>query len=102
MVHVTKVAAVMMSRILLDCMVEWLILIKGMLLIMLDRIYKESIFVMWVLLLGLIVLMQLGVVNVVVFNAMNSLSLQIMEKLVKLVLDIRHHTSAFDLISVMR
>lgn len=87
MVHVTKVAAVMMSRILLDCMVEWLILIKGMLLIMLDRIYKESIFVMWVLLLGLIVLMQLGVVNVVVFNAMNSLSLQIMEKLVKLVLD---------------
>ena len=87
MVHVTKVAAVMMSRILLDCMVKWLILIKGMLLIMLDRIYKESIFVMWVLLLGLIVLMQLGVVNVVVFNAMNSLSLQIMEKLVKLVLD---------------
>ena len=87
MVHVTKVAAVMMSRILIDCMVEWLILIKGMLLIMLDRIYKESIFVMWVLLLGLIVLMQLGVVNVVVFNAMNSLSLQIMEKLVKLVLD---------------
>ena len=72
MAHIIKVAAVVVGSIVLDCMVEWLILIIGMMLILMHRTCKEVILIMWVALLSLIRLMQLGVVDVVVLNAMNS------------------------------
>lgn len=93
MAHITKVAVVVMGSVVFSSMVD--------LLIMIDRTCIEVFLIMWVQLMCLVHLMQLGVVDIVMLDSMNSRVLQIMEELVKLVLDRLHHTRALVLLYIV-